>query len=252
MADLVLTDIEGPIARLTLNRPARHNSLIPELLEGMLVGLGDIQFNPQVRAVILGANGRSFSTGGDVLGFYEHLDSIESYAEHMLGLLNDTTMKLLSLHVPVVAAVHGIVTGGSLGLILAADIVLVTPEANFTPYYSVVGFSPDGGWTALLPDLIGMKRAAEVLMTNRTITADEAVAWGLANRLVPSNEIHAQTLRTAEQLVSMKPGSLRSARALLWRNLDQVKSRLDAERIAFVKQIQSEEARKGMEAFLKK
>jgi 2-(1,2-epoxy-1,2-dihydrophenyl)acetyl-CoA isomerase len=252
MGDLVLTDINGPIARLTLNRPARHNSLIPDLLEEMLAGLGDIQANPQVRVVILGANGHSFSTGGDVLGFYEHLDSIESYADRMLGLLNDTIMIMLSLRVPVVAAVHGIVTGGSLGLVLAADIVLVTPETSFTPYYSVVGFSPDGGWTALLPDLIGTKRVAEVLMTNRTITADEAVDWGLANRLVLSKEIHAQALRTAEQLVSMKPESLHSARRLLWRNPDQVKSHLDAERIAFVKQIQSEEARMGMKAFLKK
>jgi enoyl-CoA hydratase/carnithine racemase len=252
MGALVLTDINGPIARLTLNRPARHNSLIPELLDEMLAGLSDIQANPQVLVVILGANGRSFSTGGDVLGFYEHLDSIESYAERMLGLLNDTIMTMLSLRVPVVSAAHGIVTGGSLGLVLAADIVLVTPETSFTPYYSVVGFSPDGGWTALLPDLIGVKRVAEVLMTNRTITADEAVAWGLANRLVPSNEIHAQALRTAEQLVSMKPGSLRSARALLGWDPDQIKKRLDAERLTFVKQIQSEEARVGMEAFLKK
>lgn len=252
MGDLVLTDIEGPIARLTLNRPTRHNSLIPAILEELVAVLGDIQANPQVRVVLLGAKGLSFSTGGDVLGFYEHLDSIGDYAERMLGLLNDTIMAMLSLQVPVIAAVQGIVTGGSLGLVLAADIVLVTPEASFTPYYSVVGFSPDGGWTALLPDFIGAKRVAGVLMTNRTITAEEAVAWGLANCLISSQEIHAQALKTAEQIAAMKPGSLRSARTLLWRDPDQVKSRLDAERIAFVKQIQSEEARMGMEAYLKK
>lgn len=252
MAALVLTAREGPIASLTLNRPARHNSLIPELLEELLAGLEGIQADPQVRAVVLGANGRSFSTGGDVLGFYEHLDSIAAYADRLLGLLNEAIQAMLSLRVPVVAAVHGMVTGGSLGLVLGADIVLVTPQASFTPYYGVVGFSPDGGWTALLPHLIGTKRVAEALMTNHTLTAEEAVFWGLANRLVPGDEIHSQAYSTAQQVAAMKPGSLRSVRELLGWDPGDVRQRLDAERIAFVKQIQSPEARQGMRDFLGK
>jgi 2-(1,2-epoxy-1,2-dihydrophenyl)acetyl-CoA isomerase len=252
MGDLVLIDIVGPIARLTLNRPERHNSLIPALLEELLARLDEIRRTEQVRALVLAANGRSFSTGGDVLGFYEHLDSIVPYAGHMLELLNETILSLLTLPVPVIAAVHGIVTGGSLGLVLTADIVLVTPQASFTPYYSLVGFSPDGGWTALLPALIGARRAAEVLMTNRTITAEQALAWGLVNRILLPDEIQAETFKIAERIASMKPGSLRSTRALLNGQIEEIKTRLDAERIAFVKQIQTAEARLGMEAFLKK
>jgi 2-(1,2-epoxy-1,2-dihydrophenyl)acetyl-CoA isomerase len=250
MNDLVLLEIAGPVARLILNRPDRHNSLIPELLEEMLARLSQVRLDKQVRVLILAANGRSFSTGGDVRGFYEHLDTIVLYSERLLELLNETILSMLSLPVPVIAAVHGIVTGGSLGLVLAADIVLVTPQASFTPYYSVVGFSPDGGWTALLPTLFGSKRVAEVLMTNRTITAEQALDWGLANRLVQLEEIQAEAFRVAELVASMKPGSLRSTRALLNGQIEEIKTRLDAERSSFVKQIQSAEARQGLEAFL--
>jgi len=252
VGDLVLVDEFDPIVRLTLNRPERHNSLIPELLEDMLAQLNDVRSNEQVRALILAANGRSFSTGGDVRGFYEHLDSITDYADRLLGLLNETILTLIRLPIPVVAAVHGIVTGGSLGLVLAADIVLLTPLVSFTPFYTLVGFSPDGGWTTLLPDLIGTKRVAEILMTNNTITAEQAVAWGLANRIVPSEEIQAEALKVAAVLASMKPGSLRSTKELITEQPDIISKRLDAERLSFVQQVQTDEARKGMEAFLKK
>jgi 2-(1,2-epoxy-1,2-dihydrophenyl)acetyl-CoA isomerase len=252
VGDLVLVDNIGSIVRLTLNRPDRHNSLIPALLEDMLAWLSEVRENDQVRALILAANGRSFSTGGDVGGFYEHLGSIAQYANRLLELLNETILTLMNLPVPVVAAVHGIVTGGSLGLVLAADVVLVAPHTGFTPYYSVVGFSPDGGWTALLPYLIGTKRVAEVLMTNRTITAEQALDWGLASRIVPAEEIRAEAVRVAEVIASMKPGSMRSTKALLSGSPDEMRRRLDAERLSFVKQVQTDEARLGMEAFLNK
>lgn len=249
-ADLVLLEIKAPVARLILNRPQRHNSLVPDLLEGMLASLSQVRRAEQVRALILAANGRSFSTGGDVRGFYDHLDSIVPYADRLLRLLNETILSLLSLPVPVIAAVHGIVTGGSLGLVLAADIVLATPQASFTPYYNVVGFSPDGGWTAMLPALIGSKRAAEILLTNRTIMPEQALAWGLVNRIVPLEEIQVEAFKEAQLITSMLPSSLHSTRLLLHGQLEEIRTRLDAERSAFVRQIQTDEAHLGMQVFL--
>jgi hypothetical protein len=120
---LVLLDRSGPVAILTLNRPERHNSLVPPLLHEMLAALETIRTQSAARAVVLQANSRSFSTGGDVRGFYNHIDALETYANTIVGLLNRVILALLDLPVPIVAAVHGIVTGGSLGLVLAADIV---------------------------------------------------------------------------------------------------------------------------------
>jgi 2-(1,2-epoxy-1,2-dihydrophenyl)acetyl-CoA isomerase len=250
MGRLVLSQRAGPVAVLTLNRVERHNSLVPALLEELLAALEEIAGEPDLRAGVLQANGRSFSTGGDVAGFAAHLDDLAEYASEIVGALNRVILALVELPVPVVAAVHGLVTGGSLGLVLGCDVVLVAPEASFTPYYSVVGFSPDGGWTAMLPGIIGPKRAAEVLLRNLSITAEQAVAWGLASRVVPAESIRAEALAVAQDLAAKKPGSLRHSKRLLTGS--DLGARLEAERARFVEQIVAEEARQGIVAFLER
>jgi 2-(1,2-epoxy-1,2-dihydrophenyl)acetyl-CoA isomerase len=250
MVELVILDRAGPVALLTLNRAERHNSLVPEFLEEMLAALETIGAQSDVRSVVLQAKGRSFSTGGDVRGFYEHPDDLEAYASQIVGLLNSVILRMIELPVPIVAAVHGMVTGGSMGLVLGSDVVLIAPEASFTPYYSVVGFSPDGGWTALLPTIIGLKRTGEILMRNQTITAEQAVAWGLASRIVPAGRIHEEALSTAQDLAAMKAGSIGHTKALLSSACSDLETRLEAERTRFVQQIVTEEARQGIEAFL--
>lgn len=250
MSDLVLTERIASTAVLTLNRPERHNSLVPALLQALLSALGGLASESRVRCVILQANGRSFSTGGDVRAFYEHRDDLRAYAEEVVGLLNNVILALLRQPQPVVAAVHGIVTGGSLGLVLGSDLVLVAPQAAFTPYYSVVGFSPDGGWTALLPALIGTKRAAEVLMRNGTITAEQAVAWGLAARIIPADRIREAALSVAQEISAAREGSVAASKRLLGLSWAHVEERLEAERVEFVRQILTPGARQGMAAFL--
>lgn len=241
---MILCERVGEVAVLTLNRPERHNSLVPEMLEQMLVALDGIAECSSTRALVLVANGRSFSTGGDLQGFVDQWESLEAYASKIVGLLNRVILALVELPCPVVAAVHGIVTGGSLGLILGADLVLVSPAASFTPYYSVVGFSPDGAWTAILPSIIGPKRVAEILYCNRTITAQDAVAWGLASRIVLAEEILQEALSTARKLAAGAAGTLRHAKDLLNAPTGDL-----AERSRFVQQVGTEEAREGMRAF---
>jgi 2-(1,2-epoxy-1,2-dihydrophenyl)acetyl-CoA isomerase len=239
-----------PIATITLNRPERHNSLIPDLLRELLDAIETIKTNENARAVVLRANGKSFSTGGDVKAFYDHRDEIESYSNKIVGLLNDAILALINLPQPVVAAVHGIVTGGSLGLVLACDVALVSERATFTPYYSVVGFSPDGGWTAMLPNVIGQKRAAQTLMLNETITARQAVEWGMANRIVEADSIRDEAMAAARKIAAMKAGSIRRAKKNLWSNRDRIAQALESERAEFITQIKTEEAQLGMAQFL--
>lgn len=250
MNDLVLVEIIPPLATITLNRPERHNSLIPELLSELLDAIETIKTNNDVRAVVLQANGKSFSTGGDVKAFYEKRDEIESYSNEVVGLLNESIIALITLPQPVVVAVHGIVTGGSLGLVLASDVALVSERGTFTPYYSVVGFSPDGGWTAMLPNIIGQKRAAQALMLNETITARQAVEWGMANRIVEANSIREEAVAAARKIAAMKAGSIRRAKKNLGSDVGRIAQALESERTEFVNQIKTEEAKLGMAQFL--
>lgn len=246
----VLLDQIGPVATITLNRPERHNSLVPGLLRDLLGALQQVEAAEDVRAVVLQAAGPSFSTGGDAAEFVAHADAIKDYAQEVVGLLNDAILALTDLTVPVVACVHGPVTGGSLGLVLAADIVLVAPEAGFTPYYSVVGPSPDGGWTALLPKIVGRQRAAAILMLNDTIDAEQAIAWGIAYQLVPGDEIRAQAQQVARTLAGRKPGSVRHTKRLLAADREQLASDLAAELEHFVAHIVTLEASGGFAAFV--
>jgi 2-(1,2-epoxy-1,2-dihydrophenyl)acetyl-CoA isomerase len=247
---LVLVGRNGPVVTLTLNRADRHNSLVPELLTEMLSGIEAVAADESVRAVVLAAAGRSFSTGGDVRGFYEQGDRVAEYARQTVGLLNEVIVAMLAVPQPIIAAVHGMVTGGSLGLVLGSNIVLVSPEATFTPWYNVVGFSPDGGWTALLPVVIGRQRAARVLLTNATITAEQAVAWGMASDIVPAENIAARAAEIADVIAGMQPGSVRHTKVRLSGDLAAIAAGLEDERRHFVDQIVTAEAREGMARFL--
>ncbi len=249
MNQFIITERAGPVATITLNRPERHNSLIPALLEELLAVLEQLRSEPELRALVLQAAGRSFSTGGDVRGFFTASD-LAAYSSQIVGLLNQVMLALISFPTPVIAAVHGIVTGGSLGLVLAADIVLVAPQASFTPYYTSVGFSPDGGWSVLLPQRIGQLRAAEVLLCDQSISAEQAVAWGLASRLVAAEQLHAEAQALAQRIAMQLPGSTRRVRQLLWGDTAFIAARLEEERQHFVAQIVSSEAQQGMQRFL--
>ncbi len=250
---LILQQRHGTTAILTLNRPERHNSLIPELLNELLASLSSVAADASIRVVLLKANGRSFSTGGDVQEFMRHAGTparLERYARELVGLLNETILALMRFPVPVIACVHGIVTGGSLGLVLASDIALLTPEASFTPFYATVGFSPDGGWGALLPRIIGTKRAAEILFADTTLTAMDALALGLANRIVHREELESEALALATAIAQNHDGVVASAKRLLHRHIHDVATALEDERSRFVEQILTDEARSGMEQFL--
>ncbi len=251
-SELVLFERVGRTAVVRLNRPARHNSLVPELLEGLLAALDKAEADAQVHAVVLTHAGRHFSTGGDVEALASQGDALPAYADRLLDLLNQTILRLSALRCPVIAAVEGWLTGGSLGLMLACDMAVLSRDVRIAPYYAVVGFSPDGGWTAMLPQLVGMARARAWQLNNTTLTADEAGALGLAARVVESGHAERTALALAAGLQDKAPGSVAHTRALLRWDQQALAAGLERERLAFVAQVQTPEAAAGMRRFLDK
>jgi 2-(1,2-epoxy-1,2-dihydrophenyl)acetyl-CoA isomerase len=238
------------VALLRLNRPQRHNSLVPELLEALLAALDEIEVDPAIHAVVLTHAGKNFSTGGDVAAFAAQGDAIASYADRLLALLNRSILRLAALRCPVVAAVEGWLTGGSLGLVLACDMAVLARDARIAPYYTVVGFSPDGGWTAMLPQLVGTPRARAWQLNNTIIAAPEAAALGLATALAAPGSAEADAVTLARGVMRKVPGSVARTRALLRWDADTLAAGLERERAAFVAQIASAETADGMRRFL--
>ena len=261
--EFVETTVSEGIATIHVDRSERHNSLVPALLTELPEAVERVAADESVRAIVLRTAGPTFSTGGDVAAFYDHRESIVDYSSEVVGALNGVIVALRKTRPPVLVAVGGQVTGGSLGFLLGADVVVMDREATITPYYPVVGFSPDGGWTALLPEIIGRTRTMRILATNETITSERALEWGLASELVDSNDdgdsdsggegdgaVHERADALARETASMKPGSIERTKRLVGLEPVVIEQRLEREREAFIEQIQTEEALKGMGAFL--
>ncbi len=251
VSPLVRTETDGAVTVLSLDRADRHNALVPELLADLRAGLDGV--DDATRAVLLRAEGRSFSTGGDLAAFARHTDrpdAIAAYAHGLLGELNAAVLALLDLPVPLVVALGGPVTGGSIGLVAPADVVVAADHAWIQPYYAQVGFSPDGGWTALLPHLIGRGRVADTLVRDRRISAREAADWGLVSEVVADDAVDVAARVAADRIAGLRPGALSSTRQLLAHDRAAVAGALEAERASFCAQIRTPEAREGIHAFL--
>lgn len=239
------------VMRLVLARPAMQNALVPELLDDLLTALSQVGQSADCYAVVLAADGPAFSIGGDMRRFQrERQGQLHTYAAGLVGKLNEAILALVDLPQPVVAAVHGVVTGGSIGLVLAADLVYLAPQAAFKAHYATAGFGPDGGWTALVGRLAGPRRAASVLLLNRTVRADEAVAWGLANEVVAAEQLQETANAAARKIAAYPAGTMRAAKALLRNDRERLAADLEAERRRFLELIDTPQARAGVDDFL--
>lgn len=244
----VLLEVHESVATIVLNRPERHNSLIPELLGRFADVVGEVAMRPDIKIAVLSAAGKSFSTGGDVKAILDSGDNRADYAYELVDKLNDAIASIIECDKPIIAAVDGRVSGGSIGLVLACDITVVTEHASFTPYYVDVGLSPDGGWTALLPHVVGHARACAVQLLNHSISAEQAVDWGIAYVKVASENLSHILDDLCARLLDKKAGSIRATKQRL--RLSDYRRSLDEERRLFVDQVVTQEATDGIQQFL--
>ncbi|WP_346908271.1 enoyl-CoA hydratase/isomerase family protein [uncultured Roseibium sp.] len=253
MPSLVTFSHDRNIARVRLNRPDRHNALTPGLLDDLRNCL-QLARGVDPDALVLSAEGRSFSTGGDVGGFMDHAknpDELLAYSDRIVGTLHDAIIDLLEFPSPVFAAVNGPVTGGSLGLVLAADLIAMSETAFLQPYYGVVGFGPDGGWTALLPERIGTAKALELQYLNSRLKAEDALRLGLANAVVPEKDVAHQIDTWTASIANMNSNTLKTTRANIWDKprISTVRERLNQEKHRFLQRVTARDTLEGMKRF---
>lgn len=243
---------DADIVRIALNRPARGNALTPELLTAFCAALEDAQ---DARAVVVTGEGRAFSSGGDIREFHsraDNVDALERFGDAIVSSLNRAILALRALPCPTVAAVNGPVTGGAIGLMLACDITLMCRDAFIQPYYARMGFAPDGGWTALLPERIGTARTASWLALDTRVSAVAAFEMGLADRLADARNFTAELDSILATLALHDPAVTATSRRLLdaRRGPEALADCLDRERAAFRQLLVRPETRSRMAAFL--
>lgn len=242
---MILPGLE-PCLRIKMAAP-RSNALEPGLLSE-LRGAFDAVERSGVTKVLL-SSGRNFSSGGDVIRFYDATQNGDAaqYAKSVVPALQELVLRMLSMPVIFAVAARGAVTGGSSGFVFGADIAVAAPDAFMQPYYNSMGFAPDGGWTAVLPKLIGGGHARGWLNSNHRFSAAKLCQLGLVQAV--DSEPEAQALAMLDQ---MDVGSALATKSLLWNEsmLADVQQGLEAETSAFDNLIGRQETLSRMEQFL--
>lgn len=213
--DLVRLEVDGALARITLARPQAGNAINLAFSRALLAATKACAADPAVRAVLLRAEGRAFCVGGDLAEF----DAVGDHRpEHIQRLATDfhaAQSILMSMTAPVVVAVQRAAAGAGLGLAMCGDLVVAGASAHFTSAYTMIGLSADGGSTYFLPRLIGLRRAQELFLTNRRLSAETALDWGLVSAVCPDDRLAADSETLALQLASGPTQAIGAIKRLL-------------------------------------
>ncbi|KUI34218.1 enoyl-CoA hydratase/isomerase family protein [Mycobacterium sp. GA-2829] len=205
------------IARVRLNSPHISNGLNVMTLKALHAVILSCHADPDVKVVLLTGEGRNFCAGGDVHTFESKGDGLPDYLREATAWLQLATAALFQLKVPVVTAVQGFAAGGGgLGLVCASDIVVAARSAKFFSGAVRVGMAPDGGSSVTLAQLVGLRQALRILLTNPTLTATEAAEIGLITEVVDDDKLVTRAETIAEELAAMPTLALSATKRLVW------------------------------------
>lgn len=213
--------LSGGVATIRLARPDAGNAVdLPTALALRDVVAEIASAAPSVHVVVLRADGRLFCAGGDVRAMAAAADRPAFVAE-LAGVLHETLEALRALPVPVVAVVQGAAAGAGVGLVLAADVVLAADHATFVSAYPSVGLSPDCGVSALLPGVVGARRAALFLLTGAPVDAATALDWGLVSEVCPAETLDARAGEVVAAIAALPRQAVGEAARLLRRSTER-------------------------------
>lgn len=239
------------VADVRLNRPADHNAIDVAMARDLRDLATLLAGDPQVRAVLLRGNGPMLTSGGDI-ALFSGLSPAE-LPPLLRGMIDDYHLaleRLAEIDAPLVVGVRGAAAGGGLGLVCTADYAVAADDAVFTVGYAGIGLTADGGNTWYLPRLVGMRRAQEMFLLNRRLTAAEACEWGLVNRVVPADDVDAAAAEVAARLAAGPTRAFGGMRRLLRQSYETpLGAQLHAEKNAIVAVAATADAAEGIAAF---
>lgn len=253
MADDILLEIDGALARITLNRPDAANALTLPMCQELLRVAIRCDEDPTVRAILMTGAGKLFCAGGDLASFAEMGDRIGAGLKEMTHYLHAAISRLTRGDAPVVTAVNGAAAGAGMSLAVAGDLVFASEKAKFSMAYTAAGLSPDGSSTFFLPRIIGLRRSAELMLTNRRLSAAEALDWGLVNQVVPAEEAVGQAESIARQLAEGPTGAFGVVKKLLATSFtESLESQMELEAQGIAGCSGTADGQEGIAAFLEK
>ena len=245
--------ISNNIATITLNRPENANALNPIMAKELSNMAIECDENKDIRAVIIEGSGKMFCAGGDLKAFSDAGDSAPALIKQMAGDLHIAISRFSRMDAPTIAAVNGTAAGAGFSIAISADVVISAKSAKFVMAYTNAGLSPDGSSTYFLPRRIGDRRARELMLTNRVLSAEEGLEWGLINKIVDQENLSATTRELAEKFASGPTLAYGKVKNLLNASFDNgLETQMELETRGISDMARSSDGREGIQAFLNK
>lgn len=253
--ETIQLELEERVGVITLNRPERLNALTVQMASDFSSAVREAQ-DGGMRAIVVTGAGRAFSAGGDIKEMQEIASKegkIEAFFDEPLRLLHNAVLLIGRTPLPFIAAVNGIAFGAGCNLALACDLVIAGKSAKFNQAFINIGLSPDCGGTFMLPRLVGLKRATQLLFTGDVIDAQQALEMGMINSVEPDDELMNRCLTLAQRLAQAPTAAIAKTKMLLDVSAaNDFDTQLELERRAQIESGQTRDFKEGVAAFLER
>lgn len=245
---LVLTDVHGRVGLVRLNRPQALNALNEQLMTELMDALSAFDVDDRVGALVITGNEKAFAAGADIKDMVE-ATPVEMLLQRRISQFD----RIRNIKKPVLAAVSGWCLGGGNELALSCDLIIASETARFGQPEINIGVIPGAGGTQRLTRVLGKALAMEMILNNRTLSAQEALQFGLVNRVVPVERCLQETLELAEQIANRAPLAVRLAKEAVNNAFEtSLTDGIADERRAFYLLFSSRDQKEGMKAFIEK
>lgn len=254
--ETLLVTTAANVATVTLNRPDSLNSLNDRMTTELAEVFRQFQQDPAVRCVVLTGAGRAFCSGqdlGDLKQKYADPSFIPHLGDDLRRRYNPVVRALRNLEKPVIAAVNGVAAGAGLSVALACDLRVASEKASFIEVFVNVGLVPDSASTFFLPRLVGLGKAMELCFTGDRVSAADALAWGMVNKVLPPDDLLNETQELAARLAKLPTRAIGLMKRLLNQSFNaDLDQQLDAEAVAQEAAALTADHREGLRAFFEK
>ncbi|ANE46090.1 enoyl-CoA hydratase [Paenibacillus swuensis] len=251
MFDTVNYSVDSGVATIAMNNPNTLNAIHLGMHRDLYAAFTAANEDADVRCIVLTGAGKGFSSGADLSSI--RVQGETDYGEYLAQTYNKLLRYMMSIRKPIVAAIHGVAAGAGLSLALACDFRLVTAEAKLTVAFIKIGLIPDAGAHFFLPRLVGLSKALELSALGTVIGGAEAVSIGLANKLLPQDQMDAEVQRFTQHLVSMPTEAFGQMKEIMYKSMDHdLNTVLGWEEAGQRLMGRTEDHKEGVTAFLEK
>lgn len=246
-------ELSDGVATIRFNRPEAANALTMRMGEELMDASIRCDDDPGVRCVVLTGTGRMFCAGADLKAFPGAGPEMATEIKLLTTYLHAAVSRFARMDAPLICAINGTAAGAGFSLALIGDLAIAAESARFTMAYSRIALTPDGSSTYFLPRMIGLRRSLELSMTNRMLSASEALEWGMLNRVVADEELQSAAAGLAAQLAAGPTATIGAAKRLYHASFnDTLESQMEQETRAITDAARRPEAVEGLAAFMEK